>query len=215
MKKDRVLLMLRVGALTSVLSPGVLTSTDAVYAKVDPSDPVTYNAFDCDTQRLLEIIEFGTKGYNVASGVIKIINFLTGLTGGSASAKITLQSIQLAGHSADHKKLDEPYLNEVQDHALTFNLIEQNFSDPITIDIRYSYGTFRNVWIAIYSLEVCPGSVAAEREPDNEKTGNYNAVSGWSLGDRKTADDFAAYDALPDDSKSFPGKADKFYGSER
>ena len=86
MRTHSLLLVLRIGALSGAILAGVLAPVGVSYAKTDPCDQATYNAFDCDTQTLVEIIEFGVKGYNVASGVIKIINFLTGLTGGPARA---------------------------------------------------------------------------------------------------------------------------------
>jgi hypothetical protein len=79
-------------------------------------------------------------------------------------------------------------------------IVEQNFSDPITINLRYGYGSFRNV--------VDPklkGSSNAYADTDAGKTGDYHTVAGWLLGDQTTGDDFAAYDALPDSSKSFRG----------
>jgi hypothetical protein len=80
------------------------------------------------------------------------------------------------------------------------SIIEQNFSDPVTINLRYGYASFRNV--------VDPslvGSGGAYANTDAGTTGNYNTVAGWLSGDRTTADDFTAYANLPASSASFPG----------
>jgi hypothetical protein len=125
-RKHSLLLTLRGGALTGTLLVGILTPAGAPYAKTDPCDQATYNAFDCDTQKLTEIIEFGVKGYNVVSGLIKIIDFLTGISGGPAPEQITLQSIQQAALSAANMKGDNDFLTkEVQGHTLTFNRIAE------------------------------------------------------------------------------------------
>ena len=85
-------------------------------------------------------------------------------------------------------------------------IIEQNFSDPVTVNLRYGYASFRNV---VDSSLI--GSGSAYANTDNGTTGNYNTVTGWLLGDRTTTDDFNSYNALPDSSSSFPGGANNFY----
>ncbi|MGY2050508.1 NF038122 family metalloprotease [Methylobacterium sp. JK268] len=86
------------------------------------------------------------------------------------------------------------------------DIIEQNFSDPVTINLRYGYGSFRNV--IDNSLT---GSGGAYANSDAGTTGNYTTVTGWLVNDRTTADDFSSYNALPNNSSSFPGGANNFY----
>jgi len=77
------------------------------------------------------------------------------------------------------------------------DIIEQNFSDPVTINLRYGYASFRN---SVDSSLI--GSSGAYANTDNGTTGNYSTTTGWLVGDRTTADDFSSYDALPDSSAS-------------
>src|SRR4051812_16920530 len=90
------------------------------------------------------------------------------------------------------------------------SIIEQNFSDPVTINLRYGYASFNNV---VDSRYLHGGSFASGAAANSlaGTTGNYTTVSGWLVGDRTTTDDFNSYDALPDFSSSFPGGANNFY----
>jgi hypothetical protein len=120
-----LVLALRAAVVSGTILAGVLAPAGVSYAKPNPCDPATYNALDCDTNKLTEIIEFGVKGYDVVSGFIKIIDFLTSLSGGPAPEQITLQTIQQAALSAANMKGDNDFLTEVQGHTLTFNRIAE------------------------------------------------------------------------------------------
>jgi hypothetical protein len=86
------------------------------------------------------------------------------------------------------------------------DIIEENFSDPVTINLRYGYASFNNV-----VDKKLVGSGTAYASTDAGTTRNYNTITGWLLNDCITADDFTAYTDLPDRSASFPGRADNFY----
>ena len=83
-------------------------------------------------------------------------------------------------------------------------IIEQNFSDPVTINLRYGYASFNNV-VDNTLLHGGQFSSGAYANSDAGTTGNYNTVAGWLLADRTTADDVNSYNALPDFSSSFSG----------
>jgi hypothetical protein len=107
MKKHSLLLSLRVGALTSTLLAGIFSPAGAAYAD--------------DTQTLKEISEFAAKGYDYTSGLIKIIKFLTNLTGGPAPESVTLKNILQAAITAGNIKADNDYLEAVQNVIPSFN----------------------------------------------------------------------------------------------
>ena len=86
------------------------------------------------------------------------------------------------------------------------NILDQAFTDNITINIRYGWGSFNNV--------VDPSLTGSSGAYANALAGitvSYATVKSWLQADATSANDAAAVASLPATNASFPGGNNNFF----
>src|SRR5215472_2001297 len=85
------------------------------------------------------------------------------------------------------------------------NILDQTFIDPISVNIRYGWGTYNNTT----DSELTNANLAIGGPLATDHV-SYATLTGWLSDDENSAFDIAAYSSLPGDTSSLPGNANNF-----
>lgn len=85
------------------------------------------------------------------------------------------------------------------------NILDQTFIDPISVNIRYGWGTYNNTT----DSELTNANLAIGGPLATDHV-SYATLTSWLSDDENSAFDTAAYSSLPGDTSSLPGNANNF-----